>query len=306
MLSVHGLRQRSALLQGIRSFFIGRGYIEVDTPVRLPVLIPEAHIKPFSCEGGYLHTSPEMCMKLLLARGCEQLFQLCHCFRKEEKGRLHVDEFTMLEWYHRDRDYTDLMIECEELFYCLVQEAHGLAGVNRQGQLVIGQDLVSLTPPWERISVAEAFGRYAGVSVAEALQAGRFDQVLVEDVEPHLGWEAPVFLHDYPLAMASLSRAKKDNPELAERFELYIGGIELANGFSELVDPVVQRQRFEEEYEKMESKEAAPCMPELFLANLDQISAAAGIALGLDRLLMLLMGRESVQEVLPFSGDDLL
>ncbi len=294
MLTPTELQQRALLIQAVRNFFLDRRYIEVDTPVRLPVLIPEAEILPMLSEDRFLQTSPELCMKRLLASGCSRLFQICRCFRKGEKGRLHQEEFTMLEWYRTGWTYVDLMEECEDMMGQLA----GRSLLSRTGQEI---DLAS---PWQRLTVEDAFQRYAGISADQAVRTGRFDELLVEKVEPELGWQQPVFLYDYPLALASLARPKKINPAVAERFELYIGGIELANGFSELTDPEVQRQRFREEIKKMDTL-VDTAMPEKFLCALEQLPDCAGIALGLDRLFMVLLDRDSIAEVLPFCDEDL-
>lgn len=295
MLSPDELQQRSYMLRKIRVFFYQQGYIEVDTPVRLPLLIPEAEIIPLSSEKWFLQTSPELCMKQLLAQGNEQIFQICPCFRKGELGRLHQEEFTMLEWYHVGWSYLELMEECEQLI-CQVADQEVVQRAGKE---------IPLQIPWQRLSVNEAFQCYAGVSAQEAVRTGAFDLLLVEKVEPELGWERPVFLYDYPVELASLARPKAKCPELAERFELYIGGVELANGFSELTDPAVQRYRFAEEMKKAERYGRTCTMPEKFLSVLKQLPACAGIALGLDRLLMMISGQDCLAKVLPFAREDL-
>ncbi|WP_319550422.1 EF-P lysine aminoacylase EpmA [Desulfogranum marinum] len=299
MSSPHSLRQRSMLLQAIRSFFFNRDYIEVDTPIRLPVLLPEAHIQPFTSDGWFLQTSPELCMKMLLAGGCEQIFQLCHCFRKEESGCYHQTEFTMLEWYHRGWDYTDLMSECEDLFNILASRVSGLNGLNVKGDIVYKGRTISLGKPWSRLSLRDAFVHFADITADEAIAKDRFEEILVEEIEPHLGWERPVFLYDYPVQLASLAKVKDDSPDLAERFELYIGGLELANGFSELVDAAVQRERFVQEMGAIRQLDRDVRMPEQFLQALERLGDTAGIALGVDRVMMLLLGKEKLTEILP-------
>lgn len=297
MISQQRLRQRSDLLAAARAFFRDRGYVEVDTPIRLPVLLPEAHIKPFAAEGWYLQTSPELCMKQLLARGASMLFQICHCFRKEEAGRYHQTEFTLLEWYRTGWSYLQLMQECEEFVRTLVRTAAGPEGV--AGPDILRRDgrNISLQAPWERLTVAEAFRRHGGIPVREALARDLFDEVLVSRVEPRLGWLRPVFLHDYPVELASLAKKKEGDPTVAERFELYIGGIELANGFSELTDPVEQRERFARELAMSEQRgNIHREMPERFLADLEVLPETAGVALGFDRLCMLLMDCPTVAE----------
>lgn len=294
MLTPQGLRQRSNLLQAIRLFFLQRAYIEVDTPLRLPVLIPEANLIPFASEECFLQTSPELCMKRLLARGCTQIFQICHCFRKEEHGRLHQSEFTMLEWYHKGWNYFDLMEECEQLVALLTSRAADVATAMESEHLCWRESRVSMALPWDRLTVAAAFERYAGVDVHETLEQGTFDEVLVTAVEPHLGKDRPVFLHDYPVVLGSLARRSPTNPGVAERFELYVAGVELANGFSELVDSEEQRQRFNQEVEAIRAQGRDAAIPEKFLADLPLLGETAGIALGVDRLCMLLLGRDTL------------
>lgn len=301
MISSQHLKQRAAIIRAVRVFFEDRDYLEVDTPLRLPVLAPEIWIEPVISGGHFLQTSPELCMKRLLAAGHSRLFQICHCFRKGERGRFHLPEFSMLEWYRTGSDYHDLMDESEELIKSVVLECGGR-------RLFPGlEELVAIDVPFERLTVEEAFRRYAECTVEKVLAAGRYEEVLVEQVEPHLGLgRRPTFLYDYPASLASLARLKKDEPAVAERFELYLGGIELANGFSELVDPDEQRQRFIAERNLIfaAGRDPGP-MPERFLQALTGMSAAAGIALGLDRLVMVLIGAESIDEVVGFVPEEL-
>jgi lysyl-tRNA synthetase class 2 len=150
------------------------------------------------------------------------------------------------------------------------------------------------------LTVAAAFERYAGVDVHETLEQGTFDEVLVTAVEPHLGKDRPVFLHDYPIVLGSLARRSPTNPGVAERFELYVAGVELANGFSELVDPKEQRQRFNQELDSIRAQGRDAAMPEIFLADLPLLGETAGIALGVDRLCMLLLGRDTLTPAIIF------
>ncbi|MBU1232857.1 MAG: EF-P lysine aminoacylase GenX [Proteobacteria bacterium] len=294
MLDQEGLHLRAAFFRAIRLFFQEQGFLEVDTPIRQPLLIPEQNIVPIPSGTHFLQSSPELYMKRLLAAGCERIFQICHCFRQGERGRLHLEEFVMLEWYRLDADYADLMTDCEQLFGFLAGE---LPGCIFPAHLDLG---------WERLTVAEAFARYCPISAAEALAVDMFDQLLVEQVEPRLGLNTPTFLCDYPLELASLARQKPGQPEVAERFELYVSGIELANGFSELTDPDLQRKRFEEEYATMENERGRQKkMPEHFLEDLGKIEQAAGIAMGLDRLFMLLLGRKKIDDAVSFAPGEL-
>lgn len=285
---------RAALFRYIRSFFYESGFLEVDTPVKQPVLIPESNISPLRAEDDYLQTSPEICMKRLLARGCSKLFQICPCFRKEEKGRLHLEEFTMLEWYRADADYIDLMEDCKKLLHDLTE---------KMCREFPGEIKLEIPLKCEKITVEAAFSRYAACSVDEALKRDCFEEILVEFVEPNLGTEGPTLLYDYPAQLASLSLLKPKNKNIAERFEMYLGGIELANGFSELTDCNEQRERFQRELSDMDSRGAG--LPEKFLDDLQKLDKAAGIALGVDRLFMILTGKKDVSSAVSFSPEDL-
>ena len=165
---------------------------------------------------------------------------------------------------------------------------------------------VELAPPWERLTVAEAFRRYAGTTAWEALEAGHFDQLMVERIEPRLGLVRPTFIYDYPASLAALARLKKGEPEVAERFELYIGGLEIANAFSELTDVQEQRMRFEAgAAERAALGKAVYPVADRFLAALAGMPESAGIALGLDRLVMVLLGAETIDEVVAFTTEEL-
>jgi lysyl-tRNA synthetase class 2 len=304
MLDAEGLRFRSALFQTVRRFFRNQGFLEVDTPIRQPVLIPESTIEPLGSASWFLQTSPEQCMKRLLARGCDKIFQICPCFRAGERGPRHLEEFTMLEWYRLGSDYRDLMEDCQ-LLICFIVES--LRADPRFVAAIDGSwfGSIDLTEQWERLTVAEAFQRWTATSPDEALQSGRFDEIVSFDIEPRLGLTAPAILYDYPAACGSLARLSDKDAAVAERFELYINSMELANGFSELTDPNEQRLRFGLELDKIEqSGRRRPPMPERFLEDLEHIDTAAGIAFGLDRLLMLLLSAASINEVVSVSPDD--
>ena len=290
------LKERAALLQAVRSFFIEQDYLEVETPIRLPALAPEAYIEPEIAGNWFLQTSPELCMKRLLAAGLPKIFQICKCFRKNERGRYHLPEMTMLEWYATDHDYLNLMTDCEALIKKLCPQ--GILGLNGK--------IIDLTAPWQRLSLTQAFERYAPISVNEAIAADSFDEILVTTVEPHLGQNKPVFLYDYPAPLASLALLHLNNPKLAQRFELYIGGIELANGFTELNNPQEQRQRFinEQDLITRQGRQPGPT-PEPFLTALEHMPPAAGIAMGLDRLVMLCTGAETIDQVVSFTPEEL-
>lgn len=307
MLSLEGLHRRAAFFRSIRTFFHQQGFLEVDTPLRQPVYIPESNIVPISAEGQFLQTSPELCMKRLLAHGCEKIFQLCHCFRKDEVGKRHLEEFRMLEWYRAGCDYQQLMADCENLLkflHCTLSGDPAFPGAAGNGELFRGLDL---TPPWPRLKVADAFIQYSPVSLQVAMESGSFDELLTEYIEPHLGLQKPVFLYEYPQELASLARRSPSNPEVAERFELYIQGVELANGFSELTDAKEQSLRFHNEIEMITANTGRGAdLPVRFLQDLEKLSEAAGIALGVDRLFMLTGNYRTISSAVPFAPEDFL
>ncbi|NTW06322.1 MAG: EF-P lysine aminoacylase GenX [Syntrophaceae bacterium] len=288
------------MISNIRLFFINNNFLEVETPVRIPAPAPEEHIEALPSGSWFLQTSPELCMKRLLAAGFPQIFQFCKCFRAEERGRLHLPEFTMLEWYVAGFDYQQLMSQCEKMIIDVANHlgfTGGLACKNRR---------INLAPPWERITVREAFEKYAPVTLDKALEQDRFDEILVEYIEPKLGMDKPSFLYDYPAPLGALARLKQSDPSVAERFELYIGGLELANGFSELTDADEQRHRFLEAQKLREQKNyAAYPMPDKFLSALDCLPMSAGIALGVDRLAMIFAGAANIDDVVCFPPETL-
>jgi lysyl-tRNA synthetase class 2 len=239
-------------------------------------------------------------MKRLLAAGYDRIFQICHCWRYEERGRRHLPEFTMLEWYRSYCDYRALMSECERLFSSLADILGSGNALQYQGTAI------SLAPPWQRLTVREAFRLYGGIPMEKALSQGLFDEVMSFAIEPRLGWVTPTFLHDYPAELGALARLKPDDPSVAERFELYLGGMEIANAFSELTDQDEQRQRFmaENALRQAAGKQCYP-LPEKFLAALADLPPSAGIALGVDRLIMLFLDKTEISSVIAFSPEDL-
>ena len=321
------LLARNRIQVGLRGWFADAGFTEVD-PAALQVSPGnEAHLHAIATEavdaaGGrrrlYLHTSPEFAMKKLLAAGERAIFAFAHVWRNREGGPRHAVEFTMLEWYRTGADYAVLMEDCAAILALCAKSAE--ATVLRHGEATCNP----LAPP-ERLSVADAFARHAGIDLlatlapdgtpdrdalaAAAVAAGLrvaaddtwsdiFSRVLVARVEPHLGHGRPTILDRYPLAEAALARRCADDPRVAERFELYACGVELANGFGELTDPAEQRRRFEAEMDLKERLygERYP-IDEDFLAALALMPPASGIALGFDRLVMLATGAPRVSDV---------
>lgn len=288
------------MIQAIREFFIDRDYLEVETPYLIPAPAPEIHVDAIRAGDRYLHPSPELCMKRLLAAGYPRIFQISRCFRQDERGELHLPEFTLLEWYCTGIDYRVLMRECEEL---IVSVSCSLGF----GEKLHYQDLViELRCSWDRISVAEAFDHYGSLSLAESLKKGCFDEVMVKEIEPSLGLKKPVFLYDYPASLAALSRLRTDDPAFSERFEIYLGGIELANAFSELTDAHEQKARFEREgFVRAEQGKVVYPIPDKFLNSLKNMPDAAGIALGVDRMAMIFANRSKIDDVITFTPEEL-
>jgi lysyl-tRNA synthetase class 2 len=294
------LQQRARILQGMRQCFVEKGYLEVETPQRIPTPAPESHINAIPSGSWFLHTSPELCMKRMMAAGFKKIFQICRCWREMERGSQHLPEFTLLEWYRAGADYLSLMEECERLL-------RYVAGAMGLGQKIIFREFeVDLSEPWERISVKETFRSYSQTSLTDALEQDLFDEIMVRDIEPKLGIKKPTFIYDYPAQKGALARLKQGDPSIAERFELYIGGLELGNGFSELVDSEEQRKRFHIENANRQSLgKPIYSMPDKFLAELDQMPPSAGMALGVDRLAMVFLGVEMIDEVVGFTPEEL-
>ncbi|OGR15545.1 MAG: EF-P lysine aminoacylase GenX [Desulfobacterales bacterium RIFOXYA12_FULL_46_15] len=291
---------RSLVVQAIRDFFHHNNFLEVETPIRCPSVIPEAQIDPVTSEGWFLQASPELCMKRALSKGFDRIFQICKCFRKNERGCHHLPELTMLEWYAKDNTYLDLMDQCEALVKFIAQR------VKLDGKLHYQGKIIDLDQTWQRITVSEAFRLYSDISLTEALKLNRFDEIISFRIEPHLGNLRPAFLYDYPAPLASLAKLLPKNHAYAERVEFYIAGIELANGFTELTDAGEQNQRFlKENMIRLAQGKALLPLPDKFLKDLETMPAAAGIALGVDRLVMLFCNATSIDEVVLFTPEAL-
>ncbi len=324
---------RDPVVDAVRAFFKGQGFREVETPlfVRYPGMEP--YLEVFATtwttargevHPGFLTTSPEYAMKKLLAAGLGPIFQICKSFRNgEEVSARHNPEFTILEWYRPHADYRDLMRDCEELFRAIARAldpAGGGAGWRYGGRWI------DFTAPWERLSVREAFRRYADADpFAEApalVEVARakgypitpattweqaYHQIFLNEVEPYLGQTTPTFLYDYPIALAALARPRPDDPTVAERFELYVAGIEMANAFSELIDPAEQlrRLRAEQAERRALGKTFYEVDDDFIRALATGLPPSAGIALGVDRLVMLFADVASIREVLWFPADEL-
>jgi lysyl-tRNA synthetase class 2 len=297
------LAARDALLRAIRGMFDARHFIEVDTPALVPSPGLDVHLDAFEVPGeGYLITSPEYQMKRLLAGGIPRCFQLARCFRRGEEGARHNREFLMLEWYRAFADMDEVLRDTEDLVRLSVQEISGGTDIE------VGGVEVDVGAPFERLGVAAAFERHAGIDERRALEMAQDDEegffrVLVDRVEPAIAQSPrPVFLVGYPRSQASLARISPADPRVCERFELYVGGVELCNGFGELTDPVEQRRRFErDQAERARRQLPVYPMDERFLAALSEgMPRAAGNALGVDRLLALCLGERAIGDVMGF------
>ncbi len=288
------LRLRAVVLDAMRGFFASRGYLAVETPVRVPAPALELHIDAPPSGSAFLRTSPELHLKRLLGLGADRVFELGPCFREGERGARHLPEFTMLEWCRTHATYQDLMTETEALFAAVWEAARGCVAFTPPA--------MDVRAPWPRWTVRDTFLTLAGWDPVAHWDADRFDLDLVGKVEPQLPRDRPLILMDYPVEAAALARCRMGPPAVAERWELYAGGMELANAFGELTDAAEQRRRFAQcaRARAALGKTVYP-MDEAFLAALERgLPPCAGIALGVDRLIMLLTGSARIDDVRAF------
>ncbi|MBF0463087.1 MAG: EF-P lysine aminoacylase GenX [Magnetococcales bacterium] len=313
--SLDMLRQRAALLHRVRAFFWQRGVLEVETPQWLPSVAPEVHQDPIVCAQGFLHTSPETAMKRLLAAGSGPIYQICRAFRANESGALHNPEFTILEWYRPGWSLRELMVEVEQLLWAVLTVSPGVDRWGDAGQAAI-LTYAAAFQCWAGIDpfadsdadLRAACRRGGGCSVADGLadsldRAALLDLLLVQQVEPGLRERGgAVFLVDFPPEAAAMAQVDPGPPPLARRFELYLDGVELANGYQELTDPQEQRRRLVEANQQRRALGKWPLpLDEPFLQALEQgLPDCAGVAIGLDRLIMLALGARQIREVMAF------
>ena len=279
------LEVRSHLLQVTRTFFYDQGFLEVETPVAVANPALEDYIDAIPAGKNWLRTSPELHMKRMLVAGYEKIFQIGSCFREGEYGSRHRPEFTMLEWYESGSDYLDILEQTKLLVRKISYEL----------------DLRKsyFTAEWELLTVKDAFAKFASKSVEELIQSGNFEEVLCLEVEPQLGKEKPTVLIDYPASMAALSRKKESDPSVAERWELYVDGLELANAYSELIDADEQYNRFKEtaDLRKREGREVYRIDEDFMESLREGMPESGGIALGIDRLCMAMLQTNEISDV---------
>ncbi len=311
---------RSRVVREVRAFFDGRDYLEVETPVLQP-LYGGAFARPFITHHNtldqdfYLRIATELYLKRCLVGGFERVYEIGRTFRNEGMDRDHNPEFTMLEAYQAYADYTDMMSLLEQLYYAVSLAVHGSPTVP------YGDDVLDFTPPWQRIRLHEAIESATGIDIyaypeSDALLAQvqaqgigvpervtwatLVEELLEECVEPKL--VQPTLLLDYPVALSPLAKRREDDPRLVERFEAFVGGLEIANAFSELNDPLDQRQRFEEQVkERAAGDEEAQPLDEDFLLALEYgMPPTGGIGIGIDRMAMLFTNSTSIRDVILF------
>lgn len=312
--SLENLHLRARILAKIRAFFSERGVMEIDTPLLSVATSTDPHLESFSChylgpfapagQQCYLQTSPEFAMKRLLAAGSGPIYQICKAFRNGEAGHHHNPEFTMLEWYRPGFDHHSLMDEVE----LLVDSVLAIGSAKRIKYRDLFLEQVGLDPVSLSVTEAKTCLQHHGITVSAMDEETAIDDwlavILTHIIEPALGSGA-VFVYDFPASQAMLARLSQTHPPWAERFELYINGIELANGFHELADPTEQQRRFElDMLQRRQQGLAELPMDEALIDALKHgLPDCAGVALGVDRLLMLAAGLDCLSEVLAFPVD---
>lgn len=323
--------KRNKINNLVRDFFAKRGFLEMQTPTLVKCAGQEPYLTPIEINlkneknekyKGFLITSPEYSLKKMLSAGFSRIFEIAKVFRSDESfGGTHNPEFTMLEWYRKNSDYRQIMKDVEQLVFCLNKN------INHSNYLAYQGQKIDLTPPWPKISVKKGFSKYARINLDKMRNLEIFKQkiknrdyfvnsndwndifylVFLNEIEPRLPKSKPIVIYDYPLPQASLAKRKNKKSFYAERFEVYIGGLELANAFSELTDPKEQYKRFEEEQilRKKMKKNFIPIDKDLICALELKLPPSGGIALGMERLQMLLLDVKDINDLLPFPAEQL-
>ncbi len=303
------LKQRASLWAKVREFMAGRGILEVETPVLSHAGTTDPNLDSFTTtfkspvstipESLYLHTSPEFGMKRLLAAGSGSIYQICHVFRNEELGRHHQPEFTMLEWYRIHFDHHKLMDELDDLLLLI-----GLSSPSvRHSYAFVFEKATGIDPHRASLTQLQDMAIKLGLQGKDHSRSILLDFIFSARVMPGLGQQQPELIYDFPVCQAALARIRTDDPPVAERFELFIKGIEIANGFHELTDANEQQERFEADNRlRMAMNKPPVCMDKNLLAALQQgLPACAGVALGMDRLLMVIVGHDTLDQVVNFT-----
>ena len=296
--NTRNLRLRSRLLRVIREFFHDRGFVEVETPVRVKTPALEDYIDAEPSGDCFLRTSPELHMKRLLPSGLDRIFQIGPCFRQGERSQKHRPEFAMLEWYEAHTDYDGILETTQALLL------HCASTLTNSTELPFQGQRIDLNTPWPNLTVADAFKRYTTETVESAIERDQFEILLVDKIEPNLDQTRPTILRNYPTAVGALAKVMPGQPKLVERWELYIGGLEIANAYSELTDAQEQLSRFTKTAELREGlgKTAYPVDEEFMAALAAGLPACSGCALGIDRLAMIFCNTADIGTVRAF-GD---
>ena len=313
--SIETLQKRALILAAIRSFFWEREVLEVETPVLSQYGTVDLYIDSFTVDSSFdntkrfLHTSPEFAMKRLLAAGSGSIYQICRCFRDGEKSRLHNHEFTMLEWYRSGFSYIELISEVDDL----VRMVLGTAAQSIETECITYQmafnTYLKLNPFTATIEQLQNCASENGININhESMGQNRDDWLnllLSHLVEPQLGKGKFTFLMDYPASQAALARISPYDSNIAERFELYLDGVEIANGFQELCNAAEQEQRFvEEQAKRSENGKMGIPYDKNFINSMNQgLPECSGVALGIDRLVMFALGLDNIDQVMPFPAD---
>lgn len=332
---------REKVLTAIRRFFLDQNFHEIETPYLTPYLPPESYLDIFettlysrdgTSKKAYLPTSPEPFIKKLLVAGVGNCFTLPKSFRnREDKSRTHNPEYTILEWYRVQADYTDIMQDCEELLVFintyLKKPNKNIKNSLGNSELTYQNKKIDLAKPWDRLSVREAFAKYAQIELNNALERDSmaelarkkgykvssnntweelFNQIFLNEIEPYLGKGKPTIIYEYPTVLAALSRKSERDPRYAERFEFYIEGLELGNAYSELTDWKEQLKRFKMEYaqRKRLGKVEHPIDMDFIEALKVGMPKTGGIAVGVDRLIMLFADARDIADTLFFPAKE--
>ena len=288
------LRLRHTIIQAIRLFFDNRCYTEVETPLRVPCPCIDIFVDAFPAGASFfLSASPEFHMKRLLRLDLERIYQIGHAFRAEESGKHHSAEFTMLEWYRTDTDYLGIMEETEQLVRHVAQ--------------ILGPRCTALSFPFARMTVAELYEKYAGWNPAAGWDQDRYFRDWAEKIEPALAGLGAFFLMDFPAPLAALAQISRDNPLVCQRFELFIGGLEIGNAYSELLDYDEHVRRFDQARTARAAMGKEPYPADAGFMEMLRLGlpACGGIAVGVDRLIMALLGFDNIVQVQAFPAERL-